>query len=108
MTFAAMEKRGRTTKTDSKMENIVIVKHIGGCGQYIFAVPDEKRLKEGDLVLVKSRRGESAATCVCDSFEIGGSPLKAILQMFGGKFPLALVTGYMEVTRWCDGGDSHD
>lgn len=82
--------------------NIVIIKHAGDNGHYIFSVPDGKSLQEGDFVLARSRRGETSGVCVCDSFEIGESPLKALLSRYGGKEPLCPVIGRFALERWED------
>ena len=48
--------------------NLVIIKHEN-CGQkYLFKVPDKESVYAGDLVLVSNRRGQTQATCLCNSF----------------------------------------
>lgn len=80
--------------------HVVIIKHGTSNEQYIFSVPEGKTLKEGDCVLVKNTRGETAGVCVCDSFEIASSPLNAIMKRYGAKHPLAPVIGAMTLERW--------
>lgn len=75
--------------------NLVIVKHEN-CGQkYLFKVPDKESVYAGNLVLVSNRRGQTLATCLCDSFsmEEGSNEYKAILTAFGATEPLASVVG---------------
>ena len=80
--------------------NIVIIRHFGNNGHFIFSVPDGKTLREGEYVLAKTKKGESAGVCVCDSFEVGESPLKALLARYGGKEPLCPIIGKFAVERW--------
>ena len=80
--------------------NIVIIKHFGDNCPYIFSVPDDVHLKENDMVLVQTRRGEQQGKCVCDSFTVDESPLKALITKFGAKEPLAPVIGRLHLERW--------
>lgn len=78
--------------------NIVIVKHEN-CGQkYLFQVPENRWLKAGDLVRVRTRKGESLATCLCDNFEVdeNGQEMSAICMAFGTTSPLQPVVGKYE------------
>lgn len=79
---------------------IVIIKHIGNLGNYMFSVPQNQTLKEGDLVLVKNRRGNVSGVCVCDSFDVPESPLKTLMAKYGAKEPLASVVGKYSLEQW--------
>ena len=61
--------------------NIVIIKHFGDICPYLFSVPNEVHLKENDMVLVQTRRGEQQGKCVCDSFTVDESPLKPTIEV---------------------------
>lgn len=50
--------------------NVVIVKHENCGAKYVFLVPEDKTFKAGDLVRVNTKRGETLATCLCDSFTV--------------------------------------
>lgn len=75
--------------------NLVIVKHENCGKKYLFKVPDKESVYAGDLVLVSNRRGQTQATCLCNSFsmEEGSDEYKAILTAFGATEPLASVVG---------------
>ena len=83
--------------------NIVIIKHFGDNAHYMFSVPDDKQLREKDIVLVRNKRGEQAGVCVCDSFFVDESPLKALIARYGAKQPLSPVIGMFGLIKWdCD------
>lgn len=72
---------------------VVTVKHEN-CGQkYLFEVLGGYYISAGDLVRVKTKRGEPLATCLCDSFDIeeNSEQLKGIVSAFGASLPLAKV-----------------
>lgn len=78
--------------------NIVIVKHEN-CGQkFLFQVPQDRFLRAGDLVRVRTRKGLSLASCLCDSFEVdeSGQEVSAICMAFGTTAPLQPVVGKYE------------
>ena len=52
--------------------NAVFIRHFDN-RQYLFEVPENIKLKEGDRVMVRNRRGEVDGICTCDSFELEGS-----------------------------------
>ncbi len=83
-----------------QMETVVVVKHFGDNGHYLFSVPEGKKLKEGDTVMVRNKRGEATAKCVCDSFAVGESVLKALAVKYGATLPLAPVIGFMKPEWW--------
>ena len=81
---------------------VVIVKHEN-CGQkYLFALPEKKSLYAGQLVRVRTKKGESLATCLCDSFRLeeGSEVYKSILASFGASEPLAPVIGSYWFDNW--------
>ena len=81
-------------------EKVVVVKHFGDNGHYLFSVPMCKSLKAGDSVIVKNKKGETTAKCVCDSFEVQKSVLKALAERYGATLPLAPVVGVMRPEWW--------
>lgn len=83
--------------------NVVLVKHLS-CGQYfLFEVPQDKKLKACDRVLVNTRRGVNDAICVCDSFETDESNLKQLVYLVGASLPLQkVVAKYEKLDLWED------
>lgn len=81
-------------------KKIVVVKHFGDNRHYLFSVPEHRDLKQGDTVVVRNRRGEVTAVCVCDSFEVNESVIKALAKTYGADLPLAPVIGIMKPERW--------
>lgn len=50
--------------------NIVICAHPNSSGRFLFRVPEDVKLRAGDLVLCDTRRDHSAiAMCLTDSFK---------------------------------------
>lgn len=84
------------------MKKIVIIKHFGDNGHYLFSVPNGVLLSENDIVLVKNKRGEQTGKCVCDSFLVEESPLKALMAKYGANEPLAPVIGVFKLIRFDD------
>lgn len=80
--------------------NIVFIKHTGCHQIYLFEVPANITLKDGEEVMVKTINGETGGVCVCDSFELDGSPLMAVAKVSGAKFPLKPVVGKLCVERF--------
>lgn len=79
---------------------IVIIKHVGDGAHYMFSVRSDMNLKEGDVVLVNNRKGETNGICVCDSFSVAESPLKALAARYGAKLPLSPVIGLYHLMRF--------
>lgn len=82
------------------IKKIVIIKHFGDNGHYLFSVPNCVSLSENDIVLVETKRGERTGECVCDSFIVGESPLNALMKKYGAKDPLAPVIGLFKISRF--------
>lgn len=80
--------------------NIVFVKHTGCYQVYLFEVPADITLKEGEQVMVQTKKGETSGVCICDSFELEGSPLTAVAKINGAKFTLQPVVGRFCVERF--------
>ena len=80
--------------------NIVFIKHTGCNQTYLFEVPAYITLKKGEEVMVQTRNGETSGVCTCDSFELDGSPLVAVGNASGAKFPLKPVVGKVSVERF--------
>lgn len=83
---------------------LVIVKHEN-CGQkFLFQVPEKQYVYAGNLVLVKNKKGETLATCLCDGFTVdeNSDTYKSILSAFGASEPLATVVGRYYFDRWED------
>lgn len=83
-----------------ELKKIVVVKHFGDNGHYLFSVPTYRDLKQGDMVMVKNKRGDATAKCVCDSFEVSEGVLKALAARYGATLPLAPIIGTMKPEWW--------
>lgn len=77
--------------------NVVFIEHNNQSGTYLFEVPVGVSLKKGETVMVETRHGETCGVCVCESFELDGSPLETIGRICGAKFPLKRVVGCIRV-----------
>ncbi len=83
--------------------NVVIVKHENCGAKYVFLVPEDKTLKAGDLVKTNTKRGETLATCLCDSFAVDVTDkekMKSIFNAFGVDEPTAYVVGKFTYDEW--------
>lgn len=83
--------------------NVVIVKRENCGAKYVFFVPEDKTLKAGDLVRVNTKRGETLATCLCDSFTVDATDkekMKSIFNAFGVDEPTAYVVGKFTYDEW--------
>lgn len=84
------------------LHNVVLVKHQAtGNGPYLFAVPDGRKLKECQTVLVDTRKGIATdGVCVTDSFMADDTALNAMVLLSGAKLPLRRVLGERKVIIW--------
>lgn len=83
--------------------NVVIVKHENCGAKYVFLVPDDKILRAGDLIRVNTKRGDTLATCLCDSFVVDATDkekMKSIFNAFGVDEPTAYVVGKFTYDEW--------
>ena len=71
--------------------NVVFIEHNNQSGTYLFEVPEGVKLGKGETVMVETRHGETSGVCVCESFELDGSPLETVGRICGAKFPLKKV-----------------
>lgn len=85
-----------------KLHNVVLVKHqLSGNGPYLFAVPNGRKLKEGQPVIVDTRKGIATdGVCVTDSFSADDDSLNAMVLLSGAKLPLRRVLGEHQVIIW--------
>ena len=80
--------------------NIVIACHANSSKPLLFSVPEGVELKDGEMILVQTRLGESAASCLCKSFCLDEGPLKVVAKRFGAGLPLKPVIGRYKCVRW--------
>ena len=73
------------------MNNIVIVNQSGS--KYLFSVPENVTLKEGDKVKCDTRKGVTDGICFTDSAVINTSALPLIAKLTGATLPLKSVVG---------------
>ena len=85
-----------------KLHNVVLVKHqLSGNGPYLFAVPNGRKLKEGQPIIVDTRKGIATdGVCVTDSFSADDDSLNAMVLLSGAKLPLRRVLGEHQVIIW--------
>ncbi|MBE6954479.1 MAG: hypothetical protein E7449_01030 [Ruminococcaceae bacterium] len=95
-------KKDSETKEDNTTMNIVVITHNPAGQKLLFCVPEDKKLKKDDKVMVKTQRGLAMGTCICDSFECDYSAAEALCSVLGGRMPLAPVIGKYTLERWDD------
>ena len=76
------------------MNNIAIIKQ--GTGRYLFSLPDNVTLKEGDRVKCSTKRGITDGIAFADSAWVDENVSQLIGKLTGAKFPLKSVVGKME------------
>lgn len=77
--------------------NIVQIEHKGYPVRYTFEVPYGVKLKKGDIVQVKDKRGYHIVECVTDSHEVDDELLDMIMN---GKKVTASVTGVYNLAEF--------
>lgn len=84
------------------LHNVVLVKHLtSGNRLYLFSVPNGRKLKEGQPVIVDTRKGIATdGVCVADSFMVDDTSLNAMVLLSGAKLPLCRVLGEHQVIIW--------
>lgn len=84
------------------LHNVVLVKHLtSGNGPYLFSVPNGRKLKEGQPVIVDTRKGIATdGVCVTDSFMVDDTSLNAMVLLSGAKLPLRRVLGERQTVIW--------
>ena len=80
--------------------NVVFIEHNNQSGAYLFEVPAGVKLGEGETAMVETRYGETCGVCVCESFELDGSPLETVGRICGASFPLKRVIGRVFVEKF--------
>ena len=76
------------------MYNIAIIKQ--GTGRYLFSVPENVTLREGDRVKCDTRRGITDGIAFADSAWVDENVSQLLGKLMGAKFPLKPVVGKME------------
>ena len=76
------------------MQNIAIIRQ--GTGRYLFSLPDNVTLKEGDRVKCSTRRGITDGVAFADSAWVDENVSQLIGKLTGAKFPLKPVVGKLE------------
>ena len=77
--------------------NIVFIEHPGCMKEYAFEVPHGVELKKGENVMLSTALGDALGVCICDSFELDGTPLEVVGRIIGAKFPLRKVIGRVHI-----------
>src|SRR5574343_665368 len=78
----------------STMNNIAIIQQ--GSGKYLFSLPNDVTLKEGDRVKCDTRRGITDGVAFADSAWVDENISQLIGKLTGAKFPLKSVVGRLE------------
>ena len=76
------------------MNNIAIIRQ--GTGRYLFSVPENVTLKEGDRVKCSTKRGITDGIAFADSAWVDENVSQLIGKLTGAKFPLKSVVGRLE------------
>ena len=76
------------------MNNIAIIQQ--GTGRYLFSVPENVTLREGDRVKCDTKRGITDGIAFADSAWVDENVSQLIGKLTGAKFPLKSVVGKME------------
>lgn len=76
------------------MQNIAIIQQ--GTGRYLFSLPENVTLKEGDRVKCSTKRGITDGIAFSDSAWVDENVSQLIGKLTGAKFPLKSVVGKME------------
>ena len=87
---------------EKNLHNVVLVTHnISGNGPYLFSVPDGRKLKKDQTVIVDTRKGLATdGVCATDSFMADDTTLDAMVLLSGAKLPLRRVLGERQVVIW--------
>ena len=83
---------------------LAIISH-DGIRRYLFSVPSNISLKEGDRVVCKTRYGESDGICTYDSFDAEGTLLDVLINIIGANKPLAPVIGVYQKVMFGENRD---
>ena len=73
--------------------HLVFCKHIKSGKAFLFALDPVRNLHDGDKVLVDTRKGESQALVVGNSFCVDSHAFKSIATAMGATLPLRKVIG---------------
>ena len=76
------------------MQNIAIIKQ--GTGRFLFSVPENVTLLEGDMVKCSTKRGITDGIAFADSAWVDENVSQLLGKLTGAKFPLKPVVGKME------------
>ena len=76
------------------MNNIAIIRQ--GTGRYLFSLPDNVALKQGDRVKCSTKRGITDGIAFADSAWVDENVSQLIGKLTGAKFPLKPVVGKLE------------
>lgn len=80
-----------------------IIRHSSATVVKLANTRDLKSLRAGDLVKVNTRRSETLATCLCDSFTVDVTDkekIKNVFNAFGVDEPTAYVIGKFTYDEW--------
>lgn len=79
---------------------IVIIRHPGDNGRYLFEVPSYGSLAKGDFVLVRNKNGLTVGECMCNNFEVDETVFEELRLKFGAAKELRRVVGIMARELW--------
>ena len=81
--------------------NLVIVCHPGSVREFVFQVPVNHTVHEGDFVMVDTKNGEKLGICQSEIFTANGLALKILLDRFHtNEKKMKHVIGVMKQERW--------
>ena len=79
---------------------IVIIRHPGDNGRYLFEVSPYKTLVKGDFALVRNKNGLTVGECMCSSFDVDETVFEELRLKFGAAKELKPVVGIMIKQFW--------
>lgn len=79
-----------------KVHNLIFATHGEYGKKFLFGLPVNVTIKEGERIFVDTMYGESQAIAATDSFQVDSEALSAIVAGCGAYLPLKSVTGIAE------------
>jgi len=80
--------------------NMVVCRHPGDSGKYIFRIPDECEIDVGSLVRVQTKRGLQPAQCITGSFKADPNVVCALWGTTPGKMQKVVSVLYESVLNY--------
>ena len=80
-----------------KYRNLIYCKHHSEDRKaFLYELPLDKDVKEGDRLFVRDARGEHTVTAFCENWLVSDKMTKVLCEANGGYFPPARVIGTVD------------